>query len=195
MDWKGGIIWLNDGIWDLWWWHDWESGHDSVWIFFSDLWDEKGSHTRSSSTSKGVGDLETLKAIATFSFFSNNIKNWVNEFSSFSIMTFSPVVTSTSLSEDEVVWSEKLTEWSSSNWVHSSWLEIHKNGSWNVSTSGSFVEVDIDSFELEIWVSVIGTSWINTMFVGNDFPELGTDLVTALTSLDVNDFSHLIFEI
>jgi hypothetical protein len=99
------------------------------------------------------------------------------------------------LSEDEVVWSEKLTEWSSSNWVHSSWFEIHKDGSWNVSTSGSFVEVDIDSFELEIWVSVVGTSWINTMFVGNDFPELGTDLVTALTSLDVNDFSHLIFEI
>ena len=29
------------------------------------------------------------------------------------------------------------------------------------------------------------------MFVGNDFPEFGTDLVTALASLDVNEFSHL----
>jgi hypothetical protein len=28
------------------------------------------------------------------------------------------------------------------------------------------------------------------VFVGNDFPELGTDLVTALTSLDMDDFSH-----
>jgi hypothetical protein len=29
------------------------------------------------------------------------------------------------------------------------------------------------------------------VFVGDDLPELGTDLVTALTTLDVNDFSHL----
>jgi hypothetical protein len=28
------------------------------------------------------------------------------------------------------------------------------------------------------------------VFVRDDFPELGTDLVTALSSLDVNDFSH-----
>jgi len=28
------------------------------------------------------------------------------------------------------------------------------------------------------------------VFVRNDFPELGSDLVTALTTLDVNDFSH-----
>jgi hypothetical protein len=28
------------------------------------------------------------------------------------------------------------------------------------------------------------------VLVGDDFPELGTDLVTALTSLNVNDFSH-----
>jgi hypothetical protein len=29
------------------------------------------------------------------------------------------------------------------------------------------------------------------VLVRDDFPELGTDLVTALSSLDVNDFSHL----
>jgi hypothetical protein len=31
------------------------------------------------------------------------------------------------------------------------------------------------------------------MFVTDNFPELGTDWVTALSSLDVNDFSHLFF--
>jgi hypothetical protein len=29
------------------------------------------------------------------------------------------------------------------------------------------------------------------VLVRDHFPELGTDLVTALTSLNVNDFSHL----
>jgi hypothetical protein len=137
-----------------------------------------------------VGDLETLEAIATFGFLSDNIKDGVNEFSTFGVMTLGPIVTGTSLSENEVVWSEELTEWSSSDGVHGSWFKIHEDCSWDVSTTGSFVEIDIDSLELEIWVTVISTSWVNSVFVWDDFPELGTDLVTALTSLNVNDFSH-----
>jgi hypothetical protein len=39
---------------------------------------------------------------------------------------------------------------------------------------------------------MVGTGWVDSVFVGDDFPEFGTDLVTALTSLDVNEFSHLI---
>ena len=38
---------------------------------------------------------------------------------------------------------------------------------------------------------MVGTGGVNSMFVGNDFPELGTDLVTALTSLQMNDFTHI----
>ena len=75
MDGKGGIVWLNDGIRDLWGRHDGESGHDSIWVLFSDLGDEEGSHTGSGTTTEGVGNLETLEAIATFSFLSDNIKD------------------------------------------------------------------------------------------------------------------------
>ena len=53
-----------------------------------------------------MGDLETLEAITTFSFLSDDIKNGVNELSSLSVMAFSPVVTGSSLTEDEVVRSE-----------------------------------------------------------------------------------------
>ena len=82
----------------------------SVWVLLSDLGDEKGSHTRSGTSSEGVGNLESLKAITTFSFFPDNIEDGVNKFSTFSVMALSPVITSTSLSEDKVVWSEELTE-------------------------------------------------------------------------------------
>ena len=105
-------------------------------------------------------------------------------------MSFGPVVSGSGLSEDEVVWSEELTEWSSSDRVHCSWFEVHKNSSWDESTTSSFVIVDVDSLELEVGITVIGTSGVDTMFVGDDFPEFGTDLVTALTSLDVDEFSH-----
>ena len=75
MDGKGGIVWLNDGIGHLGGGHDGEGAHDSVRIFFSDFGDEEGSHSGSSTTTEGVGDLETLEAIATFGFFSYNVKN------------------------------------------------------------------------------------------------------------------------
>jgi hypothetical protein len=115
MDREGSVVWFNNGIRDLWGWHDGESNHHSVWVFFSDLGDEECSHTGSSSTTERVGNLETLEAITTFSFLSNDIEDGVNEFSTFSVVTLGPVVTGTSLSENEVVWSEELTEWSSSD--------------------------------------------------------------------------------
>jgi hypothetical protein len=94
------------------------------------------------------------------------------------------------LSEDEVVRSEKLTEGSSSDGVHGSGLEIHKDGSGDVSSSSGFVVVDVDSFELKIRISVVGTGGVDSVFVGDDLPELGSNLVAALTSLDVDYFSH-----
>ena len=33
------------------------------------------------------------------------------------------------------------------------------------------------------------------MFVTDDFPEFGTDLVTALTSLNADDFTHVLKEV
>jgi hypothetical protein len=65
-----------------------------------------------------VGNLETLKAIASFSFFSDNIENGVNKFSSFGIMSFGPVISGSSLSENEVIGSEELSERSGSDGVH-----------------------------------------------------------------------------
>ena len=120
-----------------------------------------------------------------------DVEDGVNELSSFSVVTFSPVVSGTGLSEDKVVGSEELTEGSSSDGVHGSWFKIHKDSSGDVSSSSSFVVVDIDSLELEIGVTVVGTCWVNSVLVRDDLPELGTDLVTALTTLNVNNFSHV----
>ena len=97
-----------------------------------------------------MGDLEALKAVASFSFFSGNVEYGVNKFSSFGVVSLGPVVSGSGLSEDKVVRSEKLTEGSSSDGVHGSWFKIHKNSSGDVSSSSGFVVVDIDSFELKV---------------------------------------------
>jgi len=191
MDGKSGVIWLNDGIRHLGGWHDGEGGHDSVWVLLSDLGDKEGSHTRSGTTTEGVGDLEALKAIAALSLLSDDIEDGVDELGTLGVVTLGPVVTGTGLSEDEVVWSEELTERSGSDGVHGSWLKVHEDGSWDVSATSGLVVVDIDSLELEIRVTVVGTSGVNSVFVRDDFPEFGTNLVTALASLDVDDFTHV----
>jgi len=183
---EGGVVWLNNGVGHLWRGEDGEGLHDSVRIFLSDLGDQEGTHTRTSTTTEGVGDLETLETIATFGLLSDNVEDGVNEFGTFGVVTLGPVVTGTSLTEDEVVRSEELTERSSSDGVHRSWFEIHEDSSWDESTTGSFVIVDVDSLKLEVRVTVVGTSWVDTVLIGDNFPEFGTDLVTTLTSLDVN---------
>ena len=190
MDGEGGVVGLNDGIGDLGGRHDGESAHHAVGVLFTDLGDQKCSHTGTGTTTEGVGNLESLEAITALSFLADNIEDGVNELSTFGVMSLGPVVTGTGLSENEVIGSEELSERSGTDGVHGTGLEIHKDGSGDVTATSGFVIVDVDSLELEVGVSVVRTGGVNSMLVGDNFPELGTDLVTALSSLDVNDFSH-----
>jgi hypothetical protein len=191
MDGESGVVWLDDGVRDFWWWDDGEGVHDSVWVFFSDFGDQEGSHTGSGTATEGVGELKTLKAIARLGLLSHNIEHTVNEFSTLGIVTFGPVVTGSRLTEHEVIWSEDLTEWSGSDGVHGTWFQINEDSSWNVFTAGGFIVVNVDSLELKIGVTVVGSGWVDSVLVGDDFPEFGTDLVTALAGLKVDDFSHI----
>jgi len=162
---EGGVVWLNDGVRDLGGWHDGEGGHDSVWVLLTDLGDEEGSHAGAGTTTERVGDLEALKAVATLSLLTDNVEDGVDKLSTFSVVTLGPVVTGTGLTEDEVVWSEELTEWASTDGVHGTWLEVHKDGTWHIAATGCLVVVDVDSLELEIRVTVVGTSWVDTVLI------------------------------
>merc|ERR1712195_469401 len=187
---EGGVVGLNDGVGDLGGWHDGEGAHNSVGVFLTDLGDKEGSHSGSGTSTKRVGDLESLEAIASLSFLADNIEDGIDELGSFGVMSLGPVVTGTGLSEDEVVGAEKLSERSSTDGIHGAGLEIHEDGAGDVTATGSLVVIDVDPLELEVGVSMVRTGRVNSMFVRDDFPELGTDLVTALASLDVDDFTH-----
>merc|ERR1712195_74702 len=190
MDGEGGVVGLNDGIGDLGGRHDGEGAHNSVGVLLTDLGDKEGSHSGSGTSTKRVGDLESLEAIASLSFLADNIEDGIDELGSFGVMSLGPVVTGTGLSEDEVVGAEKLSERSSTDGIHGAGLEIHEDGAGDVTATGSLVVIDVDPLELEVGVSMVRTGRVNSMFVRDDFPELGTDLVTALASLDVDDFTH-----
>jgi len=137
-----------------------------------------------------VGDLETLEAITGLRFFANYVKYGVDELGTFSVVTFGPIITSASLAEYEVVGAEELTEGTSTDRVHGSGLKVHEDGTGHVAAASSFVKVDINAFQLKVRVAVVGTGGVNTVLIRDDFPELGTDLVTALAALDVYEFTH-----
>lgn len=73
MDGKSAVVWFNDSIRYLGGRNDGESFHNSIGIFFSDLGDQESSHSGSGTSSQRVDDLESLKAITSFSFLSDHI--------------------------------------------------------------------------------------------------------------------------
>jgi hypothetical protein len=187
---KGSIVGLHNGIRHLGGRDDGVSGHDSVGVFFTDLGDQKGTHTRSSTTTHGVGHLESLKTVRGLGFLTDNIQDGVDQLGTLSVMSLGPVVTSSGLPENKVIRSEELSKRTSADGVHGTRLEIHEDSTGHVASTSGLIVVHIDSLQLKIRVTVVGTGGVNTVLVGDDLPELGTNLVTALTTLDVNDFSH-----
>jgi len=190
VDRESSVVRFDNGIGNLGRRDDRESSHHSIRVFFTDLGDQEGTHSRTSSSSQRVSELETLKAVTVLGFLSNDIENRVDEFSSLSVMSLRPVVSSSRLSENNVIGTEKSTKRSTANDIHRSGFEIDENSTGNVFLISSLVVVNVEPLKLKIVVTDILSSSVDTVFLGNDLPELGTDLVTALTSLKVDDFTH-----
>lgn len=77
-----------------------ESAHHSVGELFPDLGDQERTHTGTGTTTERMGDLETLQAVDSLGFLSDNVENRVDEFSTFGVVALGPVVTGTRLTKD-----------------------------------------------------------------------------------------------
>lgn len=129
---QGGVVRLNNGVGDLGGGDDGESGHHTVGELLTDLGDQECTHTGTGTTTERVGDLETLEAVATLGLATDDIENLVNKLGTLGVVTLGPVVTSTGLTEDEVIGAEKLAERTRADGVHGTGLQIDQNGTGNV---------------------------------------------------------------
>jgi hypothetical protein len=132
VDGEGGVVRLNNGVGNLGRRNDGEGGHHTVGELLTDLGNQECAHTGTSTTTKGVGDLETLEAVTRFGLTADDIDDLVNELGTLSVVTLSPVVTSTGLTEDEVVGAEKLAERTRADSVHGAGLQVDENGTGNI---------------------------------------------------------------
>jgi hypothetical protein len=179
MNGESSIVWLDNGVGDLGGWDNGKGGHHAVGELLANLGDQKRPHTGTSSTTKRVGDLETLKAVTALSLTTNNIQNLIDKLSTLSVMSLRPVVTSTRLAEDEVVGAEELTERTSTDSIHSTWLQIDEDGARNILVTGSLarvncdlaivcfdaylVEVDVHALELEVRGTIVAKGDVSEM--------------------------------
>mmetsp|Transcript_47461 Transcript_47461/g.79474 ORF Transcript_47461/g.79474 Transcript_47461/m.79474 type:complete len:230 (+) Transcript_47461:909-1598(+) len=187
---QSGVVWLDHSVGHLGGWNDGEGQHHTVRVLLADLGDQQGTHTRSGTTTEGVGNLESLQAVAALGLLTNNVQNGVDQLSTLGVVPLGPVVTGTGLTEHEVVRTEDLAIWTSTDGVHSSGLQIHQDGTRHIASASGLVVVHIDALQLQVRVSLVGTSWVHAVLIGDNLPKLGTNLVPALASLDVDDFSH-----
>ena len=134
---EGGVVRLNNGVGDLGGGNDGEGGHHTVGELLTQLGDQESTHTGTGTTTQGVGDLETLEAVTALSLATDNIDDLVDELGTLGVVTLSPVVTSTGLTEDEVVGTEKLAERTGTDSVHSTRLQVDQDGTGNVTVTGS----------------------------------------------------------
>ena len=191
VDGEGGVVRLHDGVGHLGGRDHGVGGHHAVGVLLTDLGDQKGAHTSTGSTTHGVGELEALEAVSGLGLLADNVKDGVDELSSLGVVALGPVVSGTVLSEHEVIGAEELAEGSSADGVHGTGLKIHEDGTGHVAAASGLVEVHVDALQLKVGVTVVGSSGIHTVLVGDNLPELGADLVTALATLNMNDLSHL----
>jgi len=141
MDRQSSIVRLNDSVGNLRGRDDGESSHHSVGELLTDLGNQESTHTSTRATTEGVGDLETLEAVTSLSLTSDDIKDLINELSTLSVVTLSPIVTSAGLTENEVVWAEKLTKRARTDSIHGTRLKVNKDSSGDIFIPSGFIEV------------------------------------------------------
>merc|ERR1719267_137071 len=110
VDREGGVVRLDNSVGHLRGWHDGEGEHHTVGVLLADLGDQESSHTSTRTTTEGVAELEALKAVAGLGLLADDVEDGVDELGTLGVVTLGPVVTGTSLAEDEVVGAEELAE-------------------------------------------------------------------------------------
>ena len=107
--------------------NDREGTHHSVGVLLPDLRDQQCTHTSTGTTTKRVGNLETLETVGSLGLSSDNIENRVDKLGTFSVMTLCPIVTSTALAEDtdSQLWSTRRNEQLTSYQVGKGFLGDH----------------------------------------------------------------------
>nr|GMC98516.1 protein TUB21 [Ipomoea batatas] len=130
------------------------------------------------------------QAITILCLFPDNIEHGVNKLCSLSVVSLGPVVAGAGLAKDEVIGPEDLPVRARSDAIHGSRLEVHEHGARNEPPAAGLIVVDVHALQLEIVVAAVSPGGVDAVLGANHVPELCSDLVAALASLNVQNLTH-----
>jgi phosphoribosylformylglycinamidine (FGAM) synthase-like amidotransferase family enzyme len=138
------VVWLDDGSSDLWSRGDSEGKLRLSTIVNGKSLKKKRTKSRSTSTTGGMEDKETLKTGTVISQLSDSVKDKINNFLTNGVVTTGIVIGSILFTRDQLLRVIKLSVSTSSDFVEWSWLKIKENSSRNAFTGTSFREKGVE---------------------------------------------------
>ena len=189
---EDGVVWLNNSGGDLWGWVHSETELGFLTVVDGESLEEEGSESRSSSTTDGVEDKETLETSALISELSDSVEAEIDDLLTDGVVTSGEVVGGILFTRDELLWMEELSVGSGSDLINNGWFKIEENGSWDVLSGTSLGEEGVEGIvtTTDGFVGWHLTIWLNTVLEAEELPAGITDLDTGLSDVDGNDFSH-----
>ena len=183
---EDGVVWLNNCGGDLWGWVDGETKLGFLTVIDGKSFKKEGSETRSSSSTDGLEDQETLETSALIGKLSDSVEAKINDFFTNGVVTSGEVVGSIFLTRDELLWMEELSVGSGSNLIDNGWLEIEEDSSWDMLTRTSLGEEGVEGI-ITTTNGFVGwhlTIWLDSVLEAEELPAGVTDLDTSLTDVD-----------
>jgi len=155
-------------------------------VIDGESFEKKRSESRSSSSSDGVENHESLKSGTVVSEFSDSVKAKVDDFFSDGVVSSGEVVGGVFFSGDQLFGVEQLSVGTGSDFVNNGGFQIKEHGSGDVFSSSSFTEEGVEGIISSSDSLVRGhlTVRLDSVLKAEKFPAGVTDLDTTLS--DVN---------
>merc|ERR1719378_758903 len=158
-----------------------------AWISFHnqrETFHKKRRESRSSSTTKGVENKETLKSSTLVSQFSDSVKHQINNLLSNGIVASSIVIGSIFLSIDQLFRVVKLTVSSNSGFINDCWFQINKHSTGHMFATSSFREEGLEGVIPKGLVRWHATIRLDSMFQTVQLPTGVAHLDSSLTNVN-----------
>lgn len=151
-------------------WQNRVGGHHPIRVLLPNLGDEQGTHARSGTTTKGVGDLEALKQFTVLGLLAYDFQDLVDELGTWdketresqncltplvlsrlacpptlSVVSFCPIISRSTLTEHKIVRPEESSMSASLDGVHCARLQVDQYSARDVLALSGFIVVDVDA--------------------------------------------------
>jgi len=152
---------------------------------------QKCRESRSSSSTEGVEEKESLKSGTLISQLTDTVQDKVDNLLSDGVVTSGVVVGGVLLAVDQLLGVIKLTVGSNSGLVNDSWLEIDKDSSWNVLSTASLREESLEGVISKSLVRGHASIRLDSMLETVEFPTGISNLDSSLANVNRDTLTHV----